>query len=150
MAYFPLCIILCRKQFFNSFNNIYTALLHLNVFININQFPQQHCEIAKKYPELTDWELKWCLAMMPRTAEGINKRADNKVQNPGSWRLLGQRRLSENFLSCPDSYSPETRKSKSPAPFTPVWSVKLSQMLLYHLALAFFTDLDILHLPRKY
>ena len=58
MAYFPLCIILCRKQFFNSFNNIYTALLHLNVFININQFPQQHCEIAKNYPELTDWELK--------------------------------------------------------------------------------------------
>lgn len=53
IAYFPLCIILCRKQFFNSCNNIYTALFHLNVFININQFPQ-HCEKAKNYPELTD------------------------------------------------------------------------------------------------
>lgn len=55
---FSLSIILCRKQFFKACSNIYTALFHLKVFININQFPPQPYDIAKKYPESTDWELK--------------------------------------------------------------------------------------------
>lgn len=44
---------------------------------------------------------------MPRTAEGINKRAENRVKNPGSGCCQGEGNCHRAFLSCPDSCAPQ-------------------------------------------
>lgn len=91
LGLFSLCITLCRKQFFSACSNIYTALFHLNVFININQFPPQHYDIAKNYPELTDWELKITFGydVKERRKFPSRLRAEFKVWAPACHRVEG-------------------------------------------------------------
>lgn len=88
---FSLCKILCRKQFFNACSNIYTALFHLNVFININTFPPQHYDIAKNYPESTDWELKIIFGYDVKDKRKFPRRltAEFKVWAPACHRVEG-------------------------------------------------------------